>query len=255
MTLQQFTKFLRGVVWLYLCFMVHVTSSSAQDDTDISQIPSRPYNHVMDEARWLKVQEREKIQQELSRRFVEQQIDLYLVIVRDAPAQGMKNYARTLGEAWSRAPVWCVIIHVPGNPAGVHVEAGGAEIAQPRIEKAVQDALKRSRREMTEKDRVIAACHECANDLRYVLASHQRMTERTTEAVDKMIAHRSNRTKKIKLLAIGSGIFLILTVIVIYFVVRMVKRRRTQFLFPDTVWRERFLGPHSGGGGITVSFK
>jgi len=239
---------------LYCLFMMPITTA-AQDDLDISKIPSRPYDHILDEARWFKAQEREDIQQELSRRFIEQQLDVYIVVLRDAPPQGVQTYARTLGEAWSRAPIWCVVLHIPGDPEGVHVEAGGAEIAQPRIDKAVEEALRRSRRENTEKDRVLAAYRECADDLRFVLASHQRQNERVAAAVDKVIEKRTDRNKKMKMAAIGAGLLFILMGVMIYFIIRFLKNRRTQFLFPETVWRERFLGPHSGGSGVSISYK
>lgn len=244
-----------GLLGLLACFVAFTLTAVAQDEEDASQIPSRPYDHVLDEARWLTVKEREKIQQELSRRFVEQQIDVYLVVLRDAPPQGVKTYARTLGAAWSRAPVWCVVLHVPGDPGGVSAEAGGAEIPQPEIDEAVAAALKRARRENTEKERAIAACSECANDLRFVFASHQRLNDRTVETVERLIAKRTNKVKKMKWLALGAGLALILVVAVLYLAVRMLRARRSEFVFPETVWRERFLGPHSGGGGITVNFK
>lgn len=252
---QQRNRISRRMFYLLIGLLLLPFSAVAQDDFDVSKIPSRPFDHVLDEARWLKVNEREKVQKEFSRRFIEQQIDLYLVILPEAPPQGIETYARTLGQKWSRAPVWCVIVHIPGDPEGVHAQAGGAEIAQPRIDKAVKEALRRANRENTEKERVLAACVECPNDLRYVLASQQRYNEHVAEKVDQIIDKKISKTKKLKLLAIGAGGLLILLCILAYIIIKLFKNRKTQFIFPETVWRERFLGPHSGGGGISVNYK
>ena len=255
LTDQQRNSAYRAMVCLWVFLWLLPFSAVAQEQRDLSKIPSRPYDHIMDDGRWLKVQEREKIQEEFSRRFIEQQIDLYLVILPEEPAPGVETYARVLGEAWSRAPVWCVIVHIAGDPDGVYAQAGGAEIAQPRFDKAVAEALKRAKRESTEKERVLAACVECPNDLRFVLASHQRQNERVAEKVDQIIDKRISKDQKLKFLAIGSGLCLILLGILIYLIIKVLKNRKRQFVFPDTVWRERFLGPHSGGGGINVNYK
>lgn len=246
---------IRGICALVVFFFCGALSVVAQQDFDTAQIPSRPYTHILDETRWLSVAESEKIQQDFSRRFVEQQIDLYLVILKEAPPQGAESYARVLGKAWSRAPMWCVLIQIPGESEGLHVVAGGEAIAQPRINKAVEDALKRAKRENTEKDRLLAACAECPDDLRFVLASHQRHSEKVAEAVGQIIDKRTKKSQRKKFILLGAGVGFLLFVILGYFFLKLLKNRKKEFVFPETVWRERFLGPHSGGSGVSVNFK
>ncbi|WP_435895127.1 hypothetical protein [Oceaniferula spumae] len=250
-------------VFMYAALMLTGSVVTAQVDekdaiaraSEPFVVPPRPINHVLDQARWLNGEEREKIQEELSRRFIEQQVDTYLVILKDTPPQGTQAFAQQVGAVWSRAPVWCVVMIVPADAAGVHVAGSGVEIPQPTIEKALADALKRAKRENTPKERALAACTECADDLRYVYAANLRKTERNVEARDKMIVGKTQKIKKLKLLAIAAGILMIIGVAALIFIIRKLKRRRASFTFPDTVWRERFLGPHSGGSGIVVGFQ
>ena len=152
------------------CFLL-VASTQAQEeafDVDDSIIPQRPPSHIFDPAKWLSPDEEDSIQLQLAKQYKEHEIDIYIVTRAKQPVQGAKTYARALGEAWSRAPVWCIIFYVPGDPSGFKVEAGGLGLDPARVNRAVSEASRRARREMTEKDRVMAAWGECAEVLRFM---------------------------------------------------------------------------------------
>ena len=232
--------------------------ANAQDDElvdDASQIPHRPYGHILDVARWLTLEEKGATQRELTRLFDENKIDVYLVTLPKQPPQGAQTYSRKLGEAWSRAPVWCVVFHVPGDPSGFHVEAGGVEIDRQEIEKAIAEASKRARREGSEKERVMAAWKECSEGLRFLHASGQRYNERVVKVKKEMRTDivEGKLQKKIIIAAAGGGA--VLLALFLYFLIRMIRKRRFKFEFPETSWRTRFQGPHSGGSGIVVNFR
>jgi len=243
-------------VLISVCLLsLTILTTRAQDSSSGMEVPSRPLNHILDDSRFFNVDEREQIQQEMSRRFIEQQVDVYLVVLDAKPAQGSKAFARAAGEKWSRAPVWCVILCVLGDPDGILVEAGGIEIPQPSIDFAVAESVKRARRESGVKAQLLAASQECSNDLRFLLATHNLASERQVKRNDVAIGAKTRKAKILKLLAIVAGILLIIGTAVIFLVVRKIKSRRRNFTFPETVWRERFLGPFSGGGGVVVSYR
>jgi len=224
-------------------------------DDDVSVIPSRPVGQILDLAHWFSEEEKEEAQRELGRLFAENQIDVYLVTRKKIPPQGVQTYARKLGETWSRAPVWCVVFHVPGDPAGFHVEAGGVEIKRKQIEQAVQEACRRARKENTEKDRVMAAWQECSQGLRFIYAQGQRRNEQLVEKKKEWREETRFKMTYKKVLLISGGIVLLALASAFWIIWKYLKRKNFSYTFPETVWRTRYLGPHSGGGGVVVNFK
>ncbi len=241
--------------WLTLCLCTSVMAQMDDGDVvDLSQIPMRPVGQILDAARWFSRAEKESAQSELDRLFKENDIDVYLVTSEKNPPQGPKTYARKLGEAWSRAPVWCVVFHVPGEASGFHVEAGGVEMAREKIDRAVDEACRRARKENTEKDRVMAAWRECSEGLRFVHASGKLHNDRVVKVRKEMVADYVWKQKLKKIIPVAAiGALIILTAMVC-FVMRTIRAKRFSFVFPDTTWRTRFQGPHSGGGGIVVNY-
>lgn len=241
---------------LSLCLCTSVTAQMDDgDEVDLSQIPTRPVGQILDAARWFSRVEKESAQSELNRLYQENDIDVYLVTSPKMPPQGSETYARNLGEAWSRAPVWCVVFHVPGEAAGFHVEAGGVEMAREKIDRAVAEACTRARKENTEKDRVMAAWKECSEGLRFVHASGKLSNERVVEVRNGMAADYVWKQKLKKIIPVAAIGVLIILAAMVYFVVRTIRAKRFSFVFPETTWRTRFQGPHSGGGGIVVNYR
>lgn len=243
--------------WLVLALglCAQVMAQAEEGDDDVSQIPQRPVGQILDGARWFSAEEKESAQKELDRLFTENQIDVYLVTLAKQPPQGALTYARKLGESWSRAPVWCVVFHVPGDPAGFHVEYGGVEIDRKQMDQAVTEASKRANRENTEKDRVMAAWKECSEELRFVHASGKLFNERVVEVKKEMRSDHARNQKLKKLIPAVALAGLIFLAIVTYFIVRTTRSKRFTFVFPETSWRTRFQGPHSGGSGIVVNYR
>jgi len=242
---------------LFVCLvasgMAQVNPMDGVDD--ISQIPQRPVNHILDAARWFSLNEKESVGSELARIYKENEIDVYVVTLSKNPPQGAQTYTRKLGESWSRSAVWCVVLYVPGDPSGFHIEAGGVDVKRVEIEQAVAEASKRARMEMTEKDRVIAAYRECSESLRFMHSQSKRMNERV---VKRKIVQQIDRVKLrretgiiIAVVAIGT----LLLALGASMVFCWLKRRRAVFEFPKTNWRTRFEGPHSGGSGIVVNYR
>ena len=169
--------------------------------------------------------------------------------------QGAETYARSLGKAWTRSPVWCVIFQVPGDPAGCHVEAGGVEIEHKYIDQQVKESVRRARRENTEKERAMAAMRECAENLRFIHASKRRGVERGLKQREEKLADKEQDSRRTKIIiaAVVAGTLVLLAVIV--FLVTWFRSKTFTYEFPDTSWRTRFQAPHSGGSGIVVNYR
>jgi uncharacterized membrane protein YgcG len=230
-------------------------SAQTDEDADLSRIPQRPVGQVYDQARWFTAEEKETVQNELGRLFTENDIDIYLVTLKKIPPQGAETFARTLGEAWARSPVWCIVFQVPGDPDGFHVEAGGEEIDRGLIDQTLKEAIQRARRENTEKERVMAAWKECSEGLRFLHAASMRYNEKRVVATDEYLANqRQGKFRRWVLIALSAvGLLFLLAVFV--FIVFRIKAKRCIFIFPETSWNKRFLGPHSGGSGIVVNYR
>ena len=223
---------------------------------DVSKIPERPPGHILDLARWFSLAEKEQAEKELARLYRENQIDMFLVTRSEHPPQGAESYARSLGKAWSRSPVWCVVFHVPGDPAGFHVQAGGAYMKPKGVDLVIAEGSKRAMRESTEKERVMAAWKECSQGLRFMHAVVKRQSEKVAEQNEVLRNEwiADQRRKKILKVAIVGGTFLLAAVT--FVVVSLIRKKSVpkSYQFPETSWRKRYQAPHSGGGGIVVSF-
>ncbi len=235
------------------CGVVQAQDDGADDDASL--IPQRPYNQILDLARWLSLAEKEAAQKELSRLYQENQIDVFLVTRATQPPQGAETYARKLGETWSKAPVWCVVFHVPGDPSGFHVEAGGVEINREKVDQAVEEACKRARRESTEKDRVMAAWKECSEGLRFVHASGKLYNERVVEVKKKMRSGMVENKRRNQIILAAAALGILLFLLISYGLICMLRKSNYSFEFPETTWRTRFQGPHSGGSDIVVNYR
>lgn len=229
-------------------------AQSADAGAVSTSIPSRPVGHILDEARWFTLEEREAAQRELNQLFSENDIDIYLVTQENVPSQGASGFARSLGEAWSRSPVWCVVLQIPGDPEGFHVEAGGVKMSEDIIAQTLKEATRRAKRESTEKERFIAAWRECSEGLRFIHGARVLAYERRAEAQKQNIAEQ-RRKQLLKKIFIAAGVIVLLVfLVVLVMVVRRFRSRRLVYLFPETLWRIRYQAPHSGGGGIVVNY-
>ena len=70
-----------------------------------------------------------------------------------------------------------------------------------------------------------------------------------------MVADYVWKQKLKKIIPVAAVSALIILTALVYFVVRTTRARRFRYVFPETTWRTRFQGPHSGGGGIVVNFR
>lgn len=224
-------------------------------DVDDSMIPPRPATHIYDAAKWLSAEEEDRLESQLALQYRENKIDMYLVTQPKHPVQGASTYARTLGEAWSRAPVWCVIFYVPGDPSGFHVQAAGVGLDPARVNRAIAEASKRARREITEKDRIMAAWSECAEVLRFMDNARDRsrdaFLDKREEVVNEVLA--KEKRKKI-IMVVAAGAFCAMIAGATFFFTRKRKKRcPAVFEFPETSWRTRYQAPYSGGSGLVAS--
>jgi len=235
-----------------------LATAQAQDeafDVDDSVIPQRPPSHVFDPAKWLSPDEEDSIQDELARELRDHEIDIYIVTRAKQPVQGAKTDARTLGETWSRAPVWCVIFYVPGDPSGFHVQAAGLGLDPARVNRAVAEASKRARREMTEKDRVMAAWSECAEVLRFMHGARDLSVDALVDRQNELRGEWISKEKWKRIIMVGLVGFVILLAAVLYYVFTGRKKKKCPavYHFPDTAWRRRYQAPFSGGGGVVAN--
>ena len=251
------SKFLYGfnILVVFCLLAVTVRAQVEAFDVDDSVIPQRPPSHVFDPAKWLSPVEEDQIQSELARQLKDHEIDSYIVTRAKQPVQGAKTYARTLGETWSRAPVWCVIFYVPGDPAGFHVQAAGLGLDPARVNRAVAEASKRARREMTEKDRVMAAWSECAEVLRFMHGARDLSVEALVDKQNERREEWISNEKWKRIIMVGLiGLVIILAALAYYiFAGKRKKKCPPVYQFPDTAWRRRYQAPFSGGGGVVAS--
>ena len=123
------------------------------------------------------------------------------------------------------------------------------------IAQTLKEAIRRAKRESTEKERFDAAWRECSEGLRFVHGAQLRNDERLAEAQQKYIAEQ-RRKRFLRRIIVAAGVvgFLVFLALAIMLFKRL-RSSKSNYLFPETVWRSRYQGPHSGGGGIVVNYQ
>ena len=222
-----------------------------------SMFPQRPQQRVDDEVDWFSQTEKDQLAAEIDMFCEDNEMDVFVVTRSVQPPQGAAAYARALGKAWSQTPVWCVVLHVPGDPSGFHVQGGGANMNSHRVDKALAAASTRARQKSTAKERVMAAWRECSEVLHFIHVSGKRRNAPVVEQQDLMMETEiaDGKWKKV-LLVSGVGVMLI-TVLAIFLAMGIIRKNRLPavFEFPETSWRLRYQAPHSGGGGLVMKYR
>ena len=241
---------------LVVCLLVFL-----HDATPASpyRLPSPPEKHVLDESDWLELNQQVKLETYLAKRANDWGVHVFGVILEKVPPQGGESYVKLLGNHWNKGKVWGVVLHVPGEKGSPWFASGGENldvIAKPgELKQAMNKVMLLSHREDDERNQFRMGCWELVNELCFFQMENDNLSDVRSEKVEENLAAKFFKKMKQKILLILSGLALLFSLLLMIFLIRKMKSRRTVFEFPETKARKRLQAPWSGGGNVLLRYK
>ena len=240
----------RLIILLFFCSSVSVWSQ-------VIEFPNPPSGQVLDAGSWLGDERRERLENELGRYRSSYAIDVMVVLWDRGlpPETGLEELAGRLGETWAREDLWIVVLHVPDSLHRPALVCGGEvtkRLAGETVKEAMLAATLRGMKERTTRAQVEALGLEAGEEFIFLKARAELDRKLGVAAHDQQLRDREARHQAMifrAAMATVLALTAVATVAVLYFI----RRRPTDFTFPETRWRRRLGAKWSGGGHIVVS--
>ena len=236
----------RFLLCLLACLLPVMAALGASADFEYGP---RPPHSVFDPGGFLDPQVTQEISDPLAKILAEQGVDVIVVIMDDLEGAPPEHVAGRFADAWCKAPLHAVVLHVPGNADGPWIVPAGRLIEgiKPEIlSQDVADAERRAALEPTEAAKVKAAATEAADRLRYWLGTAINRSDYLTDARTKIRMEQETKSKQWRiamLTAAASAIPLLVLVSALFYMFRKPGPRQ----FPNPNPPRRLGAPHAGG--------
>ena len=236
---------------LFLLIMPGITRSQG------IAFPPSPDGQVFDPSGWLGEDRIHRLEEELGRFRQDHAVDVIVVLWSRGipPRASMEDLAQRIGDAWSRQPLWAVVLHVPESlHRPVVVTRSDAEPlpGDQSIEVARQTAVTRGMKEPHTRARVEALALETAEELTFWTSRILLGEDRATTANAHILPSAQLTRRSFPAIATISG-SVALCVLTLMGILSFRKRRYGPLFFPETNWKRRLRADWSGGNNITVS--
>ena len=232
-----------------------------------SDIPPAPADGIYDPSQWFTSDSKLEIARDIEIAKMKWNTEVYVLVLPNRPETDVAIFAKETAEEWGKGKLWGVVLHVIGDPEFPRFFAGRKESfgwsdAQESdfsesLEKALSDVESRAMREEDQRLQVETGAREFCEELGYlglVMTRIEKRYDKARGANLKVIQTQyTKRSFLNKLLMVLIPLILLLTVILIYLFRKMRSEAKSDFLFPETSPRKRFLAPWSGGADVIVN--
>lgn len=244
--------FSMAFLWLSLCLLV-----SAQSSSSVFRMPAKPSGHISDDSQWLAQEERLAWENQLEAWKRSDGVDIYLVILRSLHNTPAEHVTRQIASQWGARELHGVVLYVPGGD-GPYLWWDGEIVEAVKIEPRARREMiarmeKRSKSQVTERERVFSAVQELGDSMRVINAQYAQMKVMRDKWNNTIYQHWSkNRltTRTQVIIAVACAIF---SISFIAWLVRRTTRHAKKFHFPHTSPQRRFGAAHAGGSGATIN--
>lgn len=183
--------------------------------------------------------------------------DVIVVILPELPVDGPAQAANRIAAEWSDAPIWCVVLAVPGNADSPWIIPSGTldgRIPPQEIERLTARAHRRAAAQPTEPQKIGTAAQEATEMISdwAIRAKNDRETL-LTESVRRQL-EREARARQWKIIATFAATAIAIVLGGIAWLIARLRSRQPVY-FPPPVWRTRLGGNHAGGNYVVVELK
>ncbi|MFT3990502.1 MAG: TPM domain-containing protein [Luteolibacter sp.] len=247
----QMTIFLRIIISLLLVLPVF-----AQSEPPFEYGP-RPPVPLFDPEGFLTPDQASKVIGPLEKVRKNDKIDVIAVVLPDLGDAPPKYVAQRFGDAWCDPNVHAVVLFSPNQKGGPWIVPGGKflEVMKPgEVEKKIDEARRRSAREPYDSSKIISACTEATDLLRYWTGGL--ITQGETFQIQRGIFLQERERQKLLLKSIGLAAACAIIPVAL-FAWWLVRRRGTSrpCHFPNPEITHRLGAPYGGGNSVTLELE
>lgn len=249
-------------------FLLGVLPLTGRVYFEAGKYPDPPANGIYDPDNWLTVEARNEMSRDLVLSSEKWGTAVYVMILPEKPDLGDEIFARKIGGIWGDGKLWGLVLHVVGDAESPQFfgeldrspgwAAEQVEDFEGSIEDALKEVRKRAHREEDQRQQVLRGTRELTDELGYlglVMGRIDRNYERARgEGVKQQKVEHSRWLHLRRIIMVVVLLAILVLGILIYFFVRSRKERKSNFHFPETSPRSRFLAPWAGGSNVLVQF-
>lgn len=255
--------------FLFLLFLSLFLSGNlfSKDTEYLERIPSFLDDQIYDPNQWLTNDARSEIIDNLKKAKSDWNVEIYTVILSDAPEGDPELFAKKAAQIWGEAKLWGVVLHVIGDPnaplffVGRKESFGWSDQQEGDFSKSLLRVIEivegRAMREQGKRLQVQTGVRELCDELGYLGLVKSRIEKRydTIRGDHLTIVKRKHTKKKFieKILIVTIPFTILLIGIFIYLFKKKVSATRSSYFFPETSPRVRLMAPWSGGANVIVS--
>ena len=252
------------VIFFFLC--VVTSGLFAKDRLSLGQVPLAPRAGIYDPNQWLTGDSRDQIAESIEIARSKWNAEVYLIILAEQPEMEVSFLTRKVAEEWGKGKLWGVILHVIGDSdspkfyAGRKENFGWSEQQEKdfseSLEKALKDVESRAMKEGDQRLQVQTGAREFCDELGYLGLVMTRIEKRyeTARGNNLQIVRKKYTHRKFlrKLLMVLVPLILLVVGILIYLFRKQRSESKSDYFFPETSPRRRFMAPWSGGADVIV---
>ncbi|MFT4175852.1 MAG: TPM domain-containing protein [Luteolibacter sp.] len=239
---------------LPLLFLLAATLAHASPAFEYGPRPAAP---LFDPENFLTPDQASKIIKPLQEVMKNDNIDVIAVVLPTLGDAPPKYVAERFGEAWGDATVHAVVLFSPGRQDGPWIVPGGKflrAIKPAEVEKKIAVAQRRAASEPYASHKILAACTEASDLLRYWTGGMLSYGENFQFQRSVLIQEQQRKKFLLKAIGLGTACSVIPAALFIWWIVR--RRRAAQPLhFPIPPITPRLGAPYAGGNHVTLDLE
>lgn len=254
---------------VFALFLILILEASASKDAIVlGNVPPVPAGGIYDPDQWLTSDARVEMAQNIEIAKNKWQSEVFVVILPSRPEMEGAILAEKIAKEWAEGKLWGMVLHIIGDPEAPMFFAGreesfgwseGQEIDFLKsLDGYLEDVKSRAMREEDQRLQVQTGTRELSDELGYmglVMARINKRYDKARGASLKISREKASNMQFFKRLAmVLVPLILLVSAILIYLIVKKHRGSKSDYHFPETSFRRRFLAPWSGGGDVIVKF-
>ena len=235
----------------------------------LDRLPNQPDDGIYDPDGWLGESSRKELVKRITTVRDQERARVFVVILPSNSSVDQDQLAGAMGKKWGEDDLWAILLHVVDDPDSPKVYGAfkpgddwsdeKTSSFQASVDKALSNISQRTRLlDDPRLDVTTAGCTMC-DDFGYLglMKAKINLTKvRKRGGADEANKDQESKTSSSKISTIILSILaaLVLISVILILTLRKGEEQALEYRFPETLPRQRFLAPWSGGGNVLVDF-
>ena len=253
---------------IFLFLILTLGASASEDALVLGNVPPAPEEGIYDPDQWLTSDARNEMVLNIEIAKNKWQVEIFVVILPSRPEMAGATLAEKITDEWAKGKFWGMVLHIIGDSeapmffAGRKDSFGWNEDREKdflsSLDRYMEDVKSRAMRENDQRLQVQTGMRELSEELGYMGLVMARINKRYENARGANLkSHREEATNRQfykRLAMVLVPLVLLVSAMLIYLIVKKLRSSKSNYFFPETSFRRRFLAPWSGGGDVVVKF-